>query len=116
MYTVLGFERERLVRGDPSFSRLFRDRIEDILAFYASLQDARGFVDARRVEPYGYFPDWTATDETGPDPHGAPPLSWRSRGECWAWKRSRRATACAPSRPSGAASSGHEVPSRRPRG
>ena len=72
MYTVVGFERELLVRGDPSFSKLFRDRIEDILAFYASLQDEHGFVDARRVEPYGYFPDWSATDATGPDPHGSP--------------------------------------------
>ncbi len=72
MYTVVGFARELLVRGDPSFSGLFRDRIEDVLAFYASLQDSHGFVDARRVEPYGYFPDWSATDATGPDPHGSP--------------------------------------------
>jgi alpha-L-rhamnosidase len=72
MYTVVGFARELLVRGDPSFSKLFRDRIEEVLAFYASLQDGHGFVDARRVEPYGYFPDWSATDATGPDPHGSP--------------------------------------------
>jgi len=72
MYTVIGFEREFLVRGDSAFSRMFRDRIEDILRFYESLQDERGFVDARRVEPYGYFPDWTATEASGPDAHGAP--------------------------------------------
>jgi len=72
MYTVIGFERELLVRGDAGFSRMFRDRIEDILRFYASLQDERGFVDARRVEPYGYFPDWSATAQNGPDAHGAP--------------------------------------------
>jgi hypothetical protein len=72
MYTVIGFERELLARGDPAFSEMFRDRIEDILRLYASLQDERGFVDARRVEPYGFFPDWSATAESGPDPHGAP--------------------------------------------
>jgi len=72
MYTVIGFEREYLVRGDPAFPLMFRDRIEDILRFYMSLQDPRGFVDAKRVEPYGYFPDWSATQQSGPDAHGAP--------------------------------------------
>jgi hypothetical protein len=72
MYTVIGFEREYLVRVDPGFARMFRDRLEDILRFYESLQDQRGFVDARKVEPYGYFPDWSATQESGPDAHGAP--------------------------------------------
>ena len=72
MYTVIAFERELLIRGDPGFSRMFRDRIEDILRFYSELQDARGFVDARKVEPYGYFPDWSATEQSGPDAHGAP--------------------------------------------
>ena len=37
---------------------MFRDRIEDIRRFYLSVQDGRGFVDARKVEPYAYFPDW----------------------------------------------------------
>jgi hypothetical protein len=72
MYTVIGFERELMARGDPAFSRLFKDRIDDIMGLYASLQDERGFVDARRVEPYGYFPDWSATEATGPDSHGVP--------------------------------------------
>jgi hypothetical protein len=72
MYTVIAFEREWLVRGDPGFARMFRGRIEEILEFYASLQDARGFVDARRVQPYGYFPDWSASEQTGPDSKGAP--------------------------------------------
>lgn len=72
MYTVIAFEREWLVRGDAAFSRMFRDRIEDILRLYESLADENGFVDARRVEPYGYFADWTMTAEGGPDAHGAP--------------------------------------------
>jgi len=72
MYTIVGFEQEFLARGDSGFSRMFRDRIEDILRFYESLQDERGFVDARSVEPYGYFPDWSATEESGPDAHGSP--------------------------------------------
>src|SRR5580765_4071140 len=67
MYDVIGFEREFLVRGDASFSRMFRDRIEDILRFYASLQDNRGFINAANVQPYGFFPDWSATQQTGPD-------------------------------------------------
>jgi hypothetical protein len=72
MYDVIGFEREFMVRGDASFSRMFRDRIEDILRFYASLQDRRGFISAANVEPYGFFPDWSATQQTGPDGHGTP--------------------------------------------
>lgn len=72
MYDVIGFEREFLVRGDVSFSRMFRDRIEDVLHFYAALQEKRGFVDARKVQPYGFFPDWSATGQSGPDGHGTP--------------------------------------------
>jgi hypothetical protein len=72
MYDVIGFEREYLVRGDAGFSRMFRDRIEDIVRFYERLQNERGFVDAARVEPYGYFPDWSATRQSGPDQHGTP--------------------------------------------
>jgi alpha-L-rhamnosidase len=72
MYDVVGFERELLVRGDPAFSTMFRDRIEDILRFFASLQDERGFVNAAQVQPYGFFPDWSATKQSGPDGHGTP--------------------------------------------
>jgi hypothetical protein len=72
MYDVLGFERELLVRGDPAFSQMFRDRIEDILDFYHSLQDSRGFVNAANVQPYGFFPDWSASVQSGPDVHGTP--------------------------------------------
>jgi alpha-L-rhamnosidase len=72
MYDLVGFEREYMVRGDANFSRMFRDRIEDILRFYESLQDNEGFVNAAHVEPYGFFPDWSATAETGPDGHGTP--------------------------------------------
>jgi len=72
MYDVIGFEREYLARGDAGFSRMFRDRIEDIVRFYELLQNDRGFVDAAGVEPYGYFPDWSATQESGPDQHGTP--------------------------------------------
>jgi hypothetical protein len=72
MYDVIGFEREYMMRGDASFSRMFRDRIEDIVRFYESLQDEQGFVNAGRVEPYGFFPDWSATAQSGPDGHGTP--------------------------------------------
>jgi alpha-L-rhamnosidase len=72
MYDVLGFHRELLVRGDPSFSRMFRGRIEDILHFLASLQDSRGFISAASVQPYGFFPDWSVGSQPGPDVHGAP--------------------------------------------
>ena len=49
-----------------------RDRIEDILRFFASLQNERGFVNAAQVQPYGFFPDWSATQQSGPDGHGTP--------------------------------------------
>jgi hypothetical protein len=72
MYDLIGFEREYMMRGDPGFSLMFRDRIEDILRFYESLQNEQGFVNAARVEPYGFFPDWSASAQTGPDGHGIP--------------------------------------------
>ena len=72
MYNVIGFEREFLVRGDVEFSRMFRERIEEILGFYSALQNEHGFVNAAKVQPYGFFPDWSATEESGPDGHGTP--------------------------------------------
>ncbi|MBS1805645.1 MAG: hypothetical protein JST28_20075 [Acidobacteria bacterium] len=72
MYDVIGFEREYMMRGDASFSRMFHDRIEDIVRFFESLQDDQGFVNAARVQPYGFFPDWSATEQSGPDGHGTP--------------------------------------------
>lgn len=72
MYDVIGFEHEFLVRGDPDFSCMFRDRLEDIMQFYESLQNEHGFVDAAKVEPYGFFPDWSAVSQGGPDGHGTP--------------------------------------------
>src|SRR4051812_13135001 len=58
MYDLIGFETEYMVRGDASFSRMFRDRIVDIVRFYESLRNDQGFVNAAHVEPYGFFPDW----------------------------------------------------------
>lgn len=72
MYDVIGFEREFMVRGDRRFPLLFRDRIEDILRFFAGLQNEAGFVDAAQVQPYGFFPDWSTQSQNGPDGHGAP--------------------------------------------
>jgi hypothetical protein len=72
MYDVIGFEREYMMRGDARFSRMFRDRIEDSLELYTSLQDGSALLDAKRVKPYGYFPDWSASKATGPDAKGAP--------------------------------------------
>lgn len=43
MYTLIGFATEYRVRGDIGFATMFRDRIEDMLDFYAARQDARGF-------------------------------------------------------------------------
>jgi len=72
MYDIIGFAHEYLVRGDAGFARMFKDRIEEMLGFLAGLQDDKGFVNAKAVEPYGFFPDWSATEATGPDPHGTP--------------------------------------------
>lgn len=72
LYLLAAFESEYLARGDVAFSRRYRDRIEDVLNLFLSLQDPRGFVSGRNVEPYGFFPDWSATKDTGPDAHGTP--------------------------------------------
>jgi hypothetical protein len=72
LYVMTATENDYLVRGDLSFAERYRDRLEGILTFFTSLQDANGFVDAHQVQPYGYFPDWSATAQSGPDPHGAP--------------------------------------------
>lgn len=72
LYVVTAFESDWLARGDLAFSLRYRDRLEGILEFFTTLQDKDGFVDARNVQPYGYFPDWSATVDSGPDAHGAP--------------------------------------------
>lgn len=72
LYLLTGFESDYLTRGDVAFSRRYRDRIEDVLGLFLSLQDERGFVNGGRVEPYGFFPDWSATAATGPDGHATP--------------------------------------------
>lgn len=72
MYDVIGFEREYLMRGEARFSEMFRERIEDILQLYSSLQDGAGLLNAKKVKPYGFFPDWSASKTSGPDPKGAP--------------------------------------------
>jgi hypothetical protein len=84
LYGVLGFEREYMLRGDAGFSRMFRDRIEGILRFYQALQDRNGFVDARTVEPYGFFPDWSAAEQSGPDSHGTPAYAQMLLAEAFA--------------------------------
>lgn len=72
LYVMTATENDYLVRGDLGFAERYRDRLEDILKFFTALQDANGFVDAHQVQPYGFFPDWSATAQSGPDPHGAP--------------------------------------------
>jgi hypothetical protein len=72
LFLLAGFENEYLARGDVSFSRRYRDHIEDVLGLFLSLQDERGLVNGRNVEPYGFFPDWSATEASGPDAHGTP--------------------------------------------
>jgi alpha-L-rhamnosidase len=72
LHVLLGMENDVLVRGDPGWWLRYRDRAAGILDFFLSLQNREGFVDGRQVRPYGFFPDWSATRETGPDPHGTP--------------------------------------------
>jgi hypothetical protein len=72
LYLLAAFESEYLARGDVAFSQRYRERIEDVLNLFLSLQDPRGFVSGRDVEPYGFFPDWSATEASGPDAHGTP--------------------------------------------
>ena len=71
-YVLAGFESEYLTRGDLDFSRRYRDRIEEVLGLFLSLQNQIGFVNGQNVEPYGFFRDWSATEASGPDPHGTP--------------------------------------------
>ncbi|MGD0580105.1 MAG: alpha-L-rhamnosidase C-terminal domain-containing protein, partial [Bryobacteraceae bacterium] len=72
LYVLAALENDYLARGDLAFSARYRDRIEDILRLFSSFQNAAGFVDARQVRSYGFFPDWSATPASGPDAHGAP--------------------------------------------
>ncbi len=72
LYGLTAFENDYLVRGDLEFSHRHRERIHDTLKFFMSLQDERGFVSGHDAEPYGFFPDWSATETTGPDSHGIP--------------------------------------------
>jgi hypothetical protein len=72
LHVLLALENDYLVRGDPGWSLRYRDRVTDILDFFLSLRGDEGFVDGRKIQPYGFFPDWSATRETGPDLHGVP--------------------------------------------
>jgi hypothetical protein len=69
---LTAFENDYLVRGDLEFSRCYQDRIHETFQFFMSLQDVHGFVNGRDAQPYGFFPDWSATAASGPDPHGTP--------------------------------------------
>ena len=56
LYVLPALENDYLVRGDLAFSARYRDRVEDILALFASFQNSDGFVDARQVQTYGFYP------------------------------------------------------------
>ena len=72
LYALTAYENDYLARGDLGFSRRYQDRIHETLKFFMSLQDERGFVNGRDAQPYGFFPDWSATTASGPDSHGTP--------------------------------------------
>lgn len=72
LYALAAYENDYLARGDLEFSRRYSSRIHDTLRFFQSLQDERGFVSGRDAKPYGFFPDWSSNEDTGPDSHGTP--------------------------------------------
>lgn len=71
-FTYLGFEHDYLVRGDLGFAKRYKQNMYDLLDLYISLQNEKGFINGKDFRSWGFFPDWSITDETGPDRYGIP--------------------------------------------
>ena len=67
LHALIGILNDYLRFGDLSTAMLFRDRIEEQLAFYETLQDEQGFIHAA-APTWGFIPGWST--DNGPEKMG----------------------------------------------
>jgi hypothetical protein len=64
LYALIGFKQNYLYYGDIKTSLLFKDRIEELLKLFESMQDQNGFISGDGKE-WGLLPSWATM--MGPD-------------------------------------------------
>jgi len=69
LHALIGLKHDYLRYGDINTSLMFKDRIEQQLALYESVQDERGFISSNRPQS-GFIPGWSR--DMGPDSYGTP--------------------------------------------
>lgn len=67
---MIGFNHYYQRYGDFNTILSYRDRIEQLLKLYETLQDERGFISANVGVSWGFVPGWAT--RRGPDKKGTP--------------------------------------------
>ncbi len=70
LHALVGFDHYFKRYGDFNTILSYRDRIEQLLKFYETLQDKRGFITSNVGSSWGFIPGWAT--KRGPDKKGAP--------------------------------------------
>ncbi|MFT3751810.1 MAG: trehalase family glycosidase [Paludibacter sp.] len=70
LHALIGFEHYYLRYGDFNTILAYRDRMEQLLHFYETLQDERGFISSTAGSSWGFIPGWAT--RRGPDKKGTP--------------------------------------------
>lgn len=68
LHAIIGFKQHLKRYGDFNVILSYRDRMEQLLRFYETLQDENGFIG--RMGVWGFVPGWATTQ--GPDKKGTP--------------------------------------------
>lgn len=68
LHALIGFKQHLKRYGDFNVILAYRDRMEQLLRFYETLQDKDGFIG--RMGVWGFVPGWATTQ--GPDKKGTP--------------------------------------------
>lgn len=70
LHALIGFNHYYQRYGDFNTILSYRDRIEQLLKLYETLQDERGFISANVGVSWGFVPGWAT--RRGPDKKGTP--------------------------------------------
>ncbi len=70
LHALVGFSQHYKRYGDFNAILSYRDRMEQLLRFYETLQDERGFISANVGVSWGFIPGWAT--KRGPDKKGTP--------------------------------------------
>ncbi|WP_211316414.1 trehalase family glycosidase [Niabella yanshanensis] len=70
LHALIGFDQHFKRYGNFQTILSYRDRIEQLLDFYETIQDERGFISANVGVSWGFVPGWAT--KRGPDRKGTP--------------------------------------------